>query len=114
MRRLELTFSILLEEWANCIAEIDKSFQHWGFDYDLSVKKVYCLIYLSDIHKTISWLTEIEEQHYFYPFDYNNIGWTLYERKLDRQYSAKLLRKAVEGDLQFWLHGRTFSVCWEI
>ena len=86
------------EEWANCIAEIDKSFQHWGFDYDLSVKKVYCLIYLKDIHKTISWLTEIEEKHYLYPFDYNNIGWTLYERKFDLHYSAKLLRKAVEGD----------------
>lgn len=86
------------EEWAHCIAEIDKYFQHWGFDYDLSVKKVYCLIYLEDIYEAISWLTEIEEKHYLYAFDYNNIGWMFYERKLDLRYSAKLLRRAVEGD----------------
>jgi tetratricopeptide (TPR) repeat protein len=86
------------EQWDNCIAEVDNSFQRWGFDYDLSVKKVYCFIYLGDIHKAISWIAEIEEKHYLYPFDYNNIGWTLYDRKLDLRYSAKLLRKAVEGD----------------
>jgi tetratricopeptide (TPR) repeat protein len=86
------------EEWANCLAEIDKFFQLWGFDYDLSMKKIYCLIYLNEIDKAISWLTEIEEKHYLYPFDYNNIGWTLYERKIELRYSAKLLRKAVEGD----------------
>lgn len=86
------------ENWANCMAEIDKSFQLWGFDYDLSMKKVYCLIYLNDIDKATSWLSEIEEKHYLYPSDYNNIGWILYERKLDLGYSAKLLRKAVEGD----------------
>lgn len=86
------------ENWTNCMAEIDKSFQLWGLDYDLSMKKVYCLIYLNDIDKATSWLSEIEEKHYLYPSDYNNIGWTLYERKLDLGYSAKLLRKAVEGD----------------
>jgi tetratricopeptide (TPR) repeat protein len=86
------------EDWANCIAEIDKYFQLWGFDYDLSMKKVYCLIYLNDIDKAISWLNEVEEKHYLYPSDYNNIGWTLYEKKLDLRYSVKLLRKAVEGD----------------
>ena len=86
------------EDWANCLAEIDKSFQLWGFDYDLSIKKVYCLIFLHDVEKATSWLTEIEEKHYLYPYDYNNIGWAFYEKKLDLGYSAKLLRKAVEGN----------------
>lgn len=86
------------EEWANCMAEIDKSFQLWGFDYDLSTKKVYCLIRLNDINGAIAWLTELEESHYLYPSDYNNIGWALYQRKLELRYSARLLRKAVEGD----------------
>jgi tetratricopeptide (TPR) repeat protein len=86
------------EEWSKCMAEIDTFFGLWGFDYDLSIKKVYCLIYLNDIDKAISWLTEIEEKHYLYPSDYNNIGWTLYERRLDLRHSAKLLGKAVEGD----------------
>ena len=86
------------EDWPSCMAEIDKSFQLWGFDYDLSMKKAYCLIYLNNIEMATSWLTEVEEKHYLYPSDYNNIGWTLYERKLDLGHSAKLLRKAVEGD----------------
>jgi tetratricopeptide (TPR) repeat protein len=86
------------EDWTNCLAEIDKSFQLWGFDYDLSIKKVYCLIYLNNIERASSWLTEIEEKHYLYPSDYNNIGWVIYERKLDLGYSEKLLRKAVEMD----------------
>jgi tetratricopeptide (TPR) repeat protein len=86
------------EDWSDCMTEIDKFYQLWGFDYDLSIKKVYCLIYLNDLEKAISWLSEIEEKHYLYPSDYNNIGWVFYERRLDLRYSAKLLRKAVEGD----------------
>lgn len=86
------------EDWPNCMAEIDKFFQLWGFDYDLSIKKAYCLIYSNNLEMATSWLTEIEEKHYLYPSDYNNIGWTLYEKRLDLAHSAKLLRKAVEGD----------------
>lgn len=86
------------EDWGNCMAEIEKFFQLWGFDYDLSMERVYCLINMNDIKGAIAWLTELEEKHYLYPSDYNNIGWTLYGRKLELQYSARLLRKAVEGD----------------
>lgn len=86
------------KDWGYCMTEIDTFFQLWGFDYDLSVKKVYCLINTDDTGEVIAWLTELEGKHYLYPIDYNNIGWTLYERKLELQYSARLLRKAVEGD----------------
>ena len=80
------------EDWANCILEIEKSYQRWGFDYDLSVKKAYCLIYLNDFNKAVSWITEIEEEHYLYPLDYNNIGWVLYER--NRSFGDKPYRPA--------------------
>jgi tetratricopeptide (TPR) repeat protein len=86
------------EEWGDCMVEIDKFFRLWGFDYDLSIKRVYCLIHMNDIKRAVAWLTELEEKHYLYPSDYNNIAWKLYERKLELQYAARLLRKAVEGD----------------
>jgi Flp pilus assembly protein TadD, contains TPR repeats len=86
------------EEWGSCMSEIDKFFQLWGFDYDLSIKRVYCLIHANDIKGAIAWLTELEEKHYLYPSDYNNIAWTLYEKKLEPKYAARLFRKAVDGD----------------
>jgi tetratricopeptide (TPR) repeat protein len=86
------------EEWGDCMAEIDKFFQLWGFDYDLSIKRVSCLIHMNDIKGAIACLIGLEEKHYVNPSDYNNIAWTLYERKLELTYAMRFLRKAVEGD----------------
>lgn len=50
------------------------------------------------VEEAISWLKDVEKKYYFRPTDYNNIAWTLYEKKLKLDYSAELLKKSVNGD----------------
>lgn len=85
-------------EWENCIEEIDTFFKLWNFDYDLAIRKVYSLINIENIEKAISWIKDIEKKYYLHPYDYNNIGWSLYKKRLKLDYSAELLKKSVEGD----------------
>jgi tetratricopeptide (TPR) repeat protein len=85
-------------EWENCITEINAFSKHWGFDYDLSVKKIYCYIKMERVEEAISWLKDLEKKYYFRPTDYNNIAWTLYEKKLKLDFSAEFLKKSVKGD----------------
>ena len=85
-------------EWENCITEISAFLKHWGFDYDLSIKKIYCYIKMGRVEEAISWLKDVEKKYYFRPTDYNNIAWTLYEKKLRLDYSAEFLKKSVNGD----------------
>lgn len=85
-------------EWGKCIREIDTFFELWNFDYDLSIKRVYCLINTNKIEVAIKWIKNVENKYYLHPSDYNNIAWTLYEKKLNLEYSVELLKKSVEGD----------------
>lgn len=85
-------------DWKNCINEINTSLALWGFDYDLSIKMAYCYINLEKVEEAMSRLKDIEIKYYLHPTDYNNIGWTLYEKRLKLNYSAELLKKSVKGD----------------
>ena len=86
------------EDWEICINEINSFLTLWGFDYDLSIKKIYCYIKMERVEEAISWLKDVEKEYYLRPTDYNNIGWTLYEKKLKLDYSAEFLKKSVNGD----------------
>lgn len=85
-------------EWGKCIREIDAFFELWNFDYDLSIKRVFCLINTNKIEEAIKWIKNVETKYYLHPYDYNNIAWTLYEKRLNLKYSVELLKKSVEGD----------------
>lgn len=85
-------------DWENCLKEINTFFELWDFDYDLSIKKVDCLIKMGQVDEAIIRIKDLEKKYYLHPSDYNNIGWTLYEKRLKLDYSAELLKKSVEGD----------------
>jgi tetratricopeptide (TPR) repeat protein len=85
-------------EWDKCIQEINTFFELWHFDYDLSIKKVFCFIYTNKNEDAIKWIKEVEQKYYLHPYDYNNIAWALYEKRMNLNYSAELLKKSVEGD----------------
>ena len=85
-------------EWENCIKEINTFIELWNFDYDLSLKKLYCLINMDKIEEAIITIKDVEKKYYFHPSDYNNIGWRLYEKRLKLDYSAELFQKAIKVD----------------
>jgi tetratricopeptide (TPR) repeat protein len=85
-------------EWGNCINEINTFLRLWGFDYDLSIKLIYCYVNVEKVEEAIIWLKDIENKYYLHPIDYNHIGWMLYEKKLKLDYSAELLKKSVKRD----------------
>lgn len=85
-------------EWKKCIVEVDCFFKIWNYDYELAIKKALCLIHLNEIDGVIRWVKEIEGRNCLHPTDYNNIAWALYEKRLNLDFSAELLRKSIEGD----------------
>jgi tetratricopeptide (TPR) repeat protein len=87
------------------LKEINLVLNKGNFDYNLAIKKVYCLIYVNRVEEAVDWIKNLESNYYIYPFDYNDIGWVLFEQKLDIVYSYELLKKAVESDpsiLESW------------
>jgi tetratricopeptide (TPR) repeat protein len=86
------------EEWENCVRQIDTFFELWNFNYDLSIKKVYCLINMDKVERVIIFIKDVEKKYYLHPIDYANIGWKLFEKRMELDYSAELLKKSVEGD----------------
>jgi tetratricopeptide (TPR) repeat protein len=85
-------------EFIESINEINTYFNEGNMDYELAMRKVYCLININKILEAISWFNEIETNYFIYPFDYNNIGWTLFEKKAALKESVGFLQKAVDAD----------------
>ncbi len=86
------------DHYEEALSEIEDFIKSGNRDYDLAIKKVFCLLNTSQTEDAITWLKELETTDYVYATDYNNIGWELYDKKYSVDFAAKLFQKAVDID----------------
>jgi tetratricopeptide (TPR) repeat protein len=93
--------------YADAIAEIDACEEDVGIDYALAVRKAHSLIAMDRISEVMSWIAQLERTHSISGVDYNNLGWSLFEKRKAMEYSVGLFEKAVQKEpmlLAAWIN----------
>lgn len=86
------------EKYLEALSEIDSTLNTGALDYDLAIRKFYCLSGLDRIQEAIQWIEFIEKNYPFHAHDYNNLGYELMTRFRLNDIANALFRKAVQED----------------
>jgi tetratricopeptide (TPR) repeat protein len=83
------------KKYEEALRDIDAILDFGALDYDLAIRKFYCLSALSRIDEAKDWIERIEKNYPVRAEDYNDIGYTLMSNFRLLPEAVELFRKAV-------------------
>lgn len=93
------------KDYSNAISEIDILFNKGKLDYELGIKKFYCLTKLNKREEAIKWIAYMEDNFPINASDYNNIAYTLMTEFGLHELARGLFEKAISQEpklMQAW------------
>jgi tetratricopeptide (TPR) repeat protein len=100
-----------MTDYEGTLRDIDIILEAGALDYDLAIKKFYCLSGLKRIDDARSWIKTIEERYPFRADDYNNIGYELMTTFKMRGEAVELFRKAIDLNPQMMVAWNNLQAC---
>ncbi len=83
-----------------------------ALDYELAVKKFYCLSALNNIDEARKWIEKVDKNYPVHADDYNNVGFTLMNQYGLYSEAASLFKKAVDLKPQLMLAWNGLQNCY--
>jgi tetratricopeptide (TPR) repeat protein len=100
-----------LGDYQNALQEIESVLEAGALDYELAIKKFYCLSALKRINDAKEWIKMIEKRYPFRAEDYNNIGYHLMNTFKMRVEAVELFRKAIDLNPQLMVTWNNLQAC---
>jgi tetratricopeptide (TPR) repeat protein len=100
-----------VKKYEESISEIDSILNLGALDYELAIKKFYCLAALGKIEEVTTWINVIEKNYPFKAVDYNDIGYHLMHEMQLLEQSIPLFKKAVDQSSQMMIAWNNLQAC---
>lgn len=100
-----------IKKYKESISEIDSILNLGALDYELAIKKFYCLAALGEIEEATKWINVIEKNYPFKAIDYNNIGFHLMDEMQLLEQAIPLFQKAVKQNPEMMVAWNNLQAC---
>jgi tetratricopeptide (TPR) repeat protein len=100
-----------VKKYEESISEIDSILNLGALDYELAIKKFYCLAALGKIEEGTKWINVIEINYPFKAIDYNNIGFHLMNEMQLHEQAIPLYQKAVKQNPEMMIAWNNLQAC---
>lgn len=101
-----------INKYEESISEIDLILNIGALNYELAIKKYYCLTAIGKITEATIWISSIEKNYPFKANDYNNIGYHLMHEMNMLKDAIQLFKKAIDQNPTMMVAWNNLQACY--